>query len=39
MKERAAAIGARLEIESEIGHGTVIRVVWTADEGRRSRCP
>jgi signal transduction histidine kinase len=33
MRERAAAIGAQLDIESEIGRGTAVRVVWTADEG------
>jgi signal transduction histidine kinase len=29
MQERAASIGAGLEIESEIGGGTEIRVMWT----------
>jgi signal transduction histidine kinase len=28
MRERAAAIGARLSIESQPGHGTQIFVVW-----------
>jgi signal transduction histidine kinase len=31
MRERAEAIGARLEIESEPGHGTQILVVWKGD--------
>ncbi|MBL7065099.1 MAG: GAF domain-containing protein [Anaerolineae bacterium] len=34
MRERAEAIGATLTVESEIGHGTEVMVVWTADEGR-----
>ena len=28
MHERAEAIGARLEIESRIGHGTTVTVAW-----------
>lgn len=32
MRERAQAVGARLAIESEPGHGTQIAVVWRADE-------
>lgn len=28
MNERAEAIGARLEIESRLGHGTVVTVAW-----------
>jgi len=28
MRERAAAVGAELEIESEIGRGTEVRVIW-----------
>jgi signal transduction histidine kinase len=32
MRERAEAIGAAFQIESEPGHGTRIRVVWTANE-------
>jgi signal transduction histidine kinase len=28
MRERAAAVGAQLEIESEPGKGTVVRVEW-----------
>ena len=32
MHERAQAVEATLEIESEPGHGTQIAVVWTADE-------
>jgi len=32
MRERAQAIGARLAIESEPGHGTQIAVVWKGDE-------
>jgi signal transduction histidine kinase len=29
MRERAEAIGAKLEIESQIGQGTKVRVRWT----------
>jgi signal transduction histidine kinase len=29
MRERAEAIGAALSIESEVGEGTQVRVVWT----------
>ncbi len=39
MRERAEAIGATLEIESQRGHGTRIAVVWTGktnDERRRT---
>ena len=32
MNERAAAIGARLEIESQPGHGTSVHVKWIADQ-------
>ena len=32
MRERAEAIGARLKIESQIGHGTQVVVVWAGDE-------
>ena len=31
MKQRAAAIGARLEIDSRPGAGTTVRVVWEAE--------
>jgi signal transduction histidine kinase len=31
MRERAQAVGARLAIESEPGHGTQIAVVWRAE--------
>jgi len=34
MEERAEAIGAMLRIESEIGSGTEMSVVWEEDEGR-----
>ena len=34
MRERARTIGAKLRIESEIGRGAEIRVVWSEDEGR-----
>jgi signal transduction histidine kinase len=34
MRERAASIGAELEIESEPGSGTEVSVVWTNDEGQ-----
>jgi signal transduction histidine kinase len=33
MRERATAIGAEFEIESEKGVGTEIRVVWEVDGG------
>jgi signal transduction histidine kinase len=36
MRERAASIGARLEIESEPGLGTQVTVVWTIDDGQRA---
>jgi two-component system sensor histidine kinase ChiS len=32
MRERAAEIGARLEVESAIGTGTMVSVVWEAGE-------
>jgi signal transduction histidine kinase len=32
MRERVEAIGAELTIESEVGQGTVITVVWMVDE-------
>jgi len=31
MRERAEAIGATLKVESEIGYGTEVMVVWTED--------
>jgi signal transduction histidine kinase len=34
MRERAEAIDARLQIDSQAGQGTEVRVVWLADEGR-----
>ena len=34
MRERAAAIGARLEIETEAGRGTSITVIWPGDRQR-----
>jgi signal transduction histidine kinase len=36
MHERAASIGARLEIESEPGLGTRVTVAWTSDDGQRT---
>ncbi len=30
MRERAEAIGARVEIESEVGQGTLVGVFWSA---------
>jgi signal transduction histidine kinase len=33
MEERAAEIGAHLEIESAAGNGTTVRVVWERDAG------
>jgi ligand-binding sensor domain-containing protein/signal transduction histidine kinase len=32
MRERAEAIGAQLEIESQAGQGTRVTVIWTKDE-------
>jgi signal transduction histidine kinase len=32
MRERAGSIGATLEIETQIGHGTQVAVVWEAGE-------
>jgi signal transduction histidine kinase len=32
MQERAAAVGAELEIESEVGGGTQVRAEWRAEE-------
>jgi signal transduction histidine kinase/ligand-binding sensor domain-containing protein len=32
MRERAEAIGAEMTIESEVGRGTVVTVVWITDE-------
>jgi signal transduction histidine kinase/ligand-binding sensor domain-containing protein len=34
MRERAASIGAQIEIESEPRRGTQVRVQWSADEGQ-----
>jgi signal transduction histidine kinase len=31
MRERAEAIGATLTIESEVGHGTEVMVVWNKE--------
>jgi signal transduction histidine kinase len=36
MPERAASIGAKLQIESEPGRGTQVSVVWTIDDGQRT---
>jgi signal transduction histidine kinase len=36
MQERAASIGAELEIESEPGQGTQVTVAWTIDDGQRT---
>ncbi len=35
MRERAAALGAKLAVESEMGHGTHIHVVWPDDSQER----
>jgi nitrate/nitrite-specific signal transduction histidine kinase len=35
MKERAASIGAELEIRSSPGSGTVVRLMFELDSGRR----
>jgi nitrate/nitrite-specific signal transduction histidine kinase len=35
MRERAAAIGAQLEIETEPDHGTQVSVMWIRDEPRK----
>jgi signal transduction histidine kinase len=32
IRERAQAIGAVLEIDSQLGRGTQVKVVWTKDE-------
>jgi signal transduction histidine kinase len=34
MHERAEAIGATLTVESEVGRGTVVTVVWTKEDGQ-----
>jgi signal transduction histidine kinase len=34
MRERADAVGARFEIDSEPGRGTQVAVVWADGEGR-----
>jgi signal transduction histidine kinase len=36
MRERAEAIGAQLQIESEVGHGTQVKAVWVGDEERNA---
>ena len=36
MRERAEAIGAQLEIDSRIGHGTRVTVEWN-DGGRMTK--
>jgi signal transduction histidine kinase len=36
MRERAEAVGATLEIESQVGQGTRVTVVWS-DEGRMTK--
>jgi signal transduction histidine kinase len=33
MRERAEAVGARLEIATEVGAGTVVSVAWSAGQG------
>jgi len=33
MHERAALIGARLQIVSHPGHGTQVRLVWEKNQG------
>jgi signal transduction histidine kinase len=35
MRERAEAVGIRLEIDSQPGQGTRVTAVWVDDEGRR----
>ncbi len=36
MRERAVAVGAELRIESQIGHGTQVVVIWPgAQRGRQ----
>jgi len=37
MRERAEAIGAVLTVESEVGRGTEVVVIWSVDEGRRTK--
>jgi signal transduction histidine kinase len=36
MRERAASVGAELQIESESGRGTQVTAVWIADDGQRT---
>jgi nitrate/nitrite-specific signal transduction histidine kinase len=36
MRERAEEVGARLNVESDIGQGTKVRVVWPKNEGQRT---
>ncbi len=35
MRERAASIGAQIDISSQVGHGTQIRVYWQHEAGGR----
>jgi signal transduction histidine kinase len=37
MRERAEAIGAMFEVESEPGRGTQVTVVWSEDEGPKTK--
>ena len=32
MRERAEGIGARLTVQSEVGHGTVVMATWNDPE-------
>ena len=36
MRERAEAVGATLTVKSEVGRGTEVVVVWSADERRKT---
>ena len=37
MRERAEGIGARLTVQSEVGHGTVVMVTWNDPEWQANK--
>jgi signal transduction histidine kinase len=37
MQERAEAVGARLSITSQPGHGTKLTIHWTGDVGKEAK--